>query len=332
MNFVYIILQFFRRGLLVLVFITCVFPQQIHLLFTGDVQLAHHFEQYVKNRFDYPFAKIPWFKQADLSIINLEAPLTTASEAVEKPYVFKARPDYVKILKQANVGLVNLANNHIYDYGKEGLLQTIEVLDAHHIPHIGAGRNMHQARKPALFRIKGIKLAFLGYYGLSAHEESHPAGETEPGTALRNLKFIKEDIKKLRNKVDFITVIFHWGQEKKNFPEDYQIWFAHRVIDYGADLIVGHHPHVLQGVEKYKNGVIVYSLGDFIFGGNRRVYKETAVLKVTIPVDSLSNWKVEMIPVAVKYWQPFQLTGARRDTVLKHLHQYSEIFKQSPLQ
>lgn len=102
-------------------------------------------------------------------------------------------------------------------------------------------------------------------------------------------------------------------------PEKDQIWFAHRVIDYGANLIVGHHPHVLQGIEKYKDGVIVYSLGDFIFGGNRRIYKESAVLKVNIPVQNVAAWNIEMIPVAVKYWQPFELSNARRDTVLQKL-------------
>ncbi len=320
-----------KQGLIILAFFNGLFAQEINLLFTGDVQLAHHFENYVKNRFEYPFAKIPWFKKADLTIINLEAPLTTAEIPVEKPYVFKARPEYVNVLKAGHVGLVNLANNHIYDYGEQGLLQTIQILEQNDIPYIGAGRNLTQARKPAIFRIKGLKLAFLGYYGLSAHEESHPATDTEPGTALRNLKFIKKDIQKLKGKVDFITVVFHWGQEKENLPEEDQIWFAHRVIDYGANLIVGHHPHVLQGIEKYKEGIIVYSLGDFIFGGNRRIYKESAVLKVRIPVKNISAWNIEMIPVAVKYWQPFELTNVRRDTVLNNLKQYSKIFNHTPL-
>lgn len=320
-----------KQGFIILAFFNSLFSQEIHLLFTGDVQLVNHFEDFVQNRYDYPFSRIPWFKEADLSIINLEAPFTTAEVSVDKPYVFKARPDYINILKESKIGLVNLANNHIYDYGKEGLLQTIQILEQNHIPYIGAGRNINDARSPAIFKIKGLKFAFLGYYGLSEHEESHPASETEPGTALRNLKFIKEDISKLKGKVDFITVIFHWGQEKKNMPEKDQIWFAHRVIDYGANLIVGHHPHVLQGIEKYKDGVIVYSLGDFIFGGNRRIYKESAVLKVNIPVQNVAAWNIEMIPVAVKYWQPFELSNARRDTVLQKLKKYSDIFKRTPL-
>ncbi|EHO41994.1 Capsule synthesis protein, CapA [Caldithrix abyssi DSM 13497] len=318
-------------GVLPLFFINPLFSQQVRLLFTGDVLLAHHFEYYVKQRITYPFDKIPWFKEADVSVINLEAPFTSSDSAMEKPYVFKAKPKYVEVLKYGGVDLVNLANNHIYDYGKEGLLETLETLERAGLAFIGAGRNINQARKPAIFEIKGLKLAFMGYYGLRAHEESHPATETEPGTALRKLKYIKEDIKQLKDRVDFITVIFHWGQEKKNIPEADQIRFAHRVIDYGADLIVGHHPHVLQGVEKYKKGVIVYSLGNFIFGGNSRTYEETAVLQVNIPVQNPEAWSVKMLPVAVRYWQPALLEGARRDSVLKHLKEYSEIFEQTPL-
>ncbi len=318
-------------GLWALIFISTLTAQEVQLLFTGDVQLAHHFERYVKDRFEYPFAQIPWFKKADLAIINLEAPFTRSDSAVEKPFVFKAPPKYVKILKMAGVDLVNLANNHIYDYGKAGLLETLQTLEQAGLKYVGAGRNLTEARKPAIFEVKGLKLAFLGYYGLRAHEESHPATNNDPGTALRNLKYIRQDIQQLKGKVDFITVIFHWGLEKQHIPQKDQIWFAHRVIDYGANLIVGHHPHVLQGVEKYKQGVIVYSLGDFIFGGNRRIYKETAVLKVTIPTQNVEQWSVNMIPVAVKYWQPKLLTGARQDTVLQNLKKYSEIFQQTPL-
>ncbi len=321
-----------KWGLTVLIFFDILFSQNVNLLFTGDVMLAHHVERFIQDRIKYPFARLKQFKEADLSIINLEAPFTTATRPREKPYVFKVRPDYVKILKLAGVDLVNLANNHIYDYGAEGLLQTLKILEENQIAYIGAGRNLMEARKPAVFEIKGLKLAFLGYYGLSAHEESHPATRKEPGTALRHLNFIKEDIQKLKGKVDFITAIFHWGQEKKHFPEKDQIGFAHKVIEYGANLVVGHHPHVLQGIEKYRSGIIVYSLGDFIFGGNGRIYKESAMLHVTIPTQYIENWSIEMIPIGIKYWQPFILTGIRRDTVLTNLKKYSKIFEQTPLQ
>ncbi|NOX88077.1 MAG: CapA family protein [Calditrichaeota bacterium] len=302
----------------------------ITLLFTGDVTFANHFLNHVKKKYDFPFALIPWFKQADISVINLEDPLTNATEPAEKPYVFKAPPYYIEILKRGGVDLVSLANNHIYDYGEAGLLETIELLEHAGIKYIGAGRNIKQARKPAVFDISGVKFGFLAYYGLKAHSESHPATETQAGTALRKLKYIREDVKKLRKKVDFVTVVFHWGLEKENYPQDDQIRFAHRVIDYGADLIVGHHPHVLQGVEKYKQGIIVYSLGNFIFGGHSRTYYQTVVLKVNVPPEHPDRWNIEFIPIEVNHWQPRVANSAEADSILNRIKKYSDVFEHTP--
>ncbi len=303
----------------------------VTLLFTGDVNLARHLKNHLKDRWTYPFKNIPWFKEADISVVNLENPLTTAANARKKKYVFKAPPHFARILKLGGVDLVNIANNHIYDYGAEGLLQTLSALEKENLKYVGAGRNIEEARKPAIFSVKGMKIGFLAYYGVSAHEECHPATVDSPGTALRQLRIIRHDVRKLRPQVDFLVVIFHWGFEKEHTPRQHQINFAHRVIDYGTDLVVGHHPHVLQGIEKYGHGVIVYSLGDFIFGGRYAPYYESAVLKVSLPVRNLKNWNIEVIPVGVTYWQPRRLEGARADSVLKQIIDYSRIFNQTPL-
>jgi len=301
----------------------------VQILFTGDVVLARHFQQYIGQNYTYAFARIPWFKQADLSVINLENPLTTASEAREKPFVFKAPPRLVRVLQDGGVDLANIANNHIYDYGAAGLLETMQTLKKAGIRYVGAGADFAQAHRPVIFERKGIRIGFLAYYGVRAHSESHPAGENDPGTALRRLRFIRDDVRALRPKVDFLVVIFHWGFEKEHFPRTHQIKFAHRVIDYGADLIVGHHPHVLQGVEKYKGKIIVYSLGNFIFGGLYRTHYQTAVLQVNINARHPQKWAVRFLPVQVDYWQPRLLTSAQGDSVLKHIADYSEIFGES---
>ncbi len=303
----------------------------VTLFFAGDVNLARHLKKHLNERWTYPFKNIPWFKDADISVVNLENPLTTAENARKKKYVFKAPPHFARILKLGGVDLVNIANNHIYDYGAEGLLQTLNALEKEDLKYVGAGRNIEEARKPAIFLVKGLKIGFLAYYGVNAHEECHPATVDSPGTALRQLRVIRSDVRKLRPQVDFLVVIFHWGFEKEHIPRQHQIDFAHRVIDYGTDLVVGHHPHVLQGIEKYGDGVIVYSLGDFIFGGRYTPYYESAVLKVTLPVQDLKEWNVEVIPVGVKYWQPARLQGARADSVLKQIIDYSRIFNKTPL-
>ncbi len=301
----------------------------VSILFTGDVTLANHFQSYVRHNFSYPFARAPWLKKADIAVINLEGPLTTVNEAIAKPYVFKADPEYARMLKMAGVDLADLANNHIFDYGAQGLLQTIEALQKVGIRYVGAGCNKEEAHRPVIFTIKGLKIGFLAYYGVKAHEESHPATDSTAGTALRRLKWIRQDVRALRPRVDFLVVMFHWGFEKESQPRAFQIRFAHRVISYGADLIVGHHPHVLQGVEKYKQGLVVYSLGNFIFGGNHRARYQTAVLQVNIPVNNPRQWTIRFLPLQVDHWQPRILTNALADSVLRRIERYSELFDQT---
>ncbi|MBN2425337.1 MAG: CapA family protein [Calditrichaceae bacterium] len=302
------------------------------LYFSGDVTFADFFQNHVKDKFEYPFQKMQWFKNADISMINLENPLTDRGIPVEKKFTFRASPDYVKIMKSGGIDIVTIANNHIYDYGVEGLFDTITHLDSIGISHVGAGKNLAEARAPAIFSVKGINIGFLAYYGLNKHSDSYPATKDEAGTALRNLSYIEEDIKGLKNKADFIVVNFHWGEEKANYPGTDQIDFAHQVIEYGADLILGHHPHVLQGIEVYKKKVIAYSLGNFIFGGNSRKTYKSIILAVNINVCDTKGYSVKIIPIQVDYWQPFKINNSDSLEVIHDMKKFSSIFNQSIFQ
>ncbi len=310
--------------------ITSLFAQndslKIKLYFAGDVTFANHFENHVKDNYTYAFKKLQWFSDADVSMFNLENPLTTNGQKVEKLYNFRAKPEYVEILKDAGIDIVTIANNHIYDYGPQGLFDTITNLSKGNIYYIGAGRNIFEARHPVIFYIKGKKVAFFAYYGTHKHSDSYPATADSAGTAMRRLKIIKEDIARFRDQVDVVIVNFHWGIEKAELPGKDQISFAHQVINYGADLIVGHHPHVLQGIEKYKNKIIAYSLGNFIFGGNSRKTYNTAVLQIDISGDTIS---ATLIPIKVNYWQPSRLEGSEGEEVLDHIKKISAPFKES---
>jgi poly-gamma-glutamate synthesis protein (capsule biosynthesis protein) len=299
--------------------------------FAGDVVFANHFEYYVKNRFDYPFKRFPEFGRADISMVNLENPLTTSRDASDKTFVFRARPDYVRVLQNGGVDLVTLANNHMYDYKEAGMLETIRHLDEAGILHVGAGKNEQAARSAVIIHKKKVRLGFLGYYGLRRHSGCHPATADSAGTALRKLRLIRQDIRALRDSVDFIFVNFHWGLEKEHLPQDEQIWFAHKTIDYGADMIIGHHPHVLQGIEKYKGKYIVYSLGNFIFGGNSRKHESTAILRVTINTITRTLQPVSILPVQVDYWQPHLLSGEPARAVMDSVQHYSSVFEESGL-
>jgi len=300
---------------------------KVVLFFTGDVTLSNHFENHVGDSMEYAFSKLKWFAEADLSMVNLENPLTSRGEPQEKKFTFRAKPEYSKMLKESGIDIVTLANNHIYDFGPVGLDDTVEKLLSENIYFVGAGRTIYEARHPVIFYIKGLRIAYFGYYGTHKHSDSHPALEDSSGTALRQLPIIKEDIEKYRTQVDYIIVNFHWGIEKAEYPGLDQIQFAHSVIDYGADLIVGHHPHVLQGIEKYKTKIIAYSLGNFIFGGNSRKTYDTAVLKIEL--EKNRDIKASVIPINVNYWQPEVLDDAKGQSVVKHVKKISEKFGQS---
>ena len=298
--------------------------QDLILNFGGDLTFANHFQKYVKKHYSYPFAKFPEFAAADISMANLETTFTFSDSAQPKMFTFKADPAYVKVLKNGGIDIVTIANNHIYDFGQEGLINTMAYLDSAGIAYVGAGINKQLAHRPVIKNVKGIRIAFLGYYGLKRHSDSHPATDDSAGTALRKLKLIRRDVKALRDSVNLIVVNFHWGLEKEHVPQEEQIYFAHKTIDYGADLIIGHHPHVLQGIERYKNRYIVYSLGNFIFGGNSRTYEQTAVFQARVNLNSRNIEGFSILPLEVRHWQPRLMHGKAAEALVDSLKKYSE--------
>lgn len=293
----------------------------VTLMFGGDVALSNSFTDMVGKDYPWAFAKLDEYRQADLAMVNLENPLTrsTIGGDLGKRFKFKADPETVKVLTEGGVDLVNLANNHTMDYEGPGLVETLETLDKAGIHHVGAGRGLTEARRPEIIEVKGQRIAYLGYY----EADLHAALDGKPGTNPRDNQRIAEDIKALRNQVDWIIVNYHWGVELADYPGDWQIDLARFTIDQGADLVVGHHPHVLQGAEIYKGRPIVYSLGNFIFGGNARSDYDTAVLKVSLKGRKM---KVEFLPVEVRKYQARVVKGEQGEKILKHVEQISSIF------
>jgi poly-gamma-glutamate capsule biosynthesis protein CapA/YwtB (metallophosphatase superfamily) len=153
------------------------------------------------------------------------------------------------------------------------------------------------------------------------------ASPTQAGPALFSIDNLKKDIASMRGGADYIVVNIHWGVEKSHIPEERQISLAHAAIRAGADLIIGHHPHVLQGIERYRGKIIAYSLGNFIFGGKAINSYSTAVLKVSLPSRRPSHASPTVIPIDVERWQPFATQGQKADSVLQEIQSYSEIFR-----
>ena len=292
----------------------------VTLMFGGNVNLLDAIGGSGGNDYHWAFANMDEYRQADVAMVNLENPLTSSTLNRDKKQLsFKADPESVKVLTAGGVDIVNLANSHTMDYEEPGLVDTINTLNNAGIGHLGAGKNIKEARRPDIIEVKGQRIAYLGYYDA----DLHGADQGKAGINSRRNNRVAEDIRALRGQVDWIIVNYHWGVELADYPGDWQIDLARFTIDQGADLVVGHHPHVLQGAEVYKGRPIVYSLGNFIFGGNARSDYDTAVLKVSLKD---RNMKVEFLPVEVKKFQPNVVKGAAGSRILKHVEQISSIF------
>jgi poly-gamma-glutamate capsule biosynthesis protein CapA/YwtB (metallophosphatase superfamily) len=290
--------------------------------FAGDVLLAAHYETDMWDSSGATFRGLCRLGGADVTVVNLESPITTGGTRIPKPYNFRMRPRFLSALTAGGIDIVSIANNHIYDYGPRGLLDTISYLDSVGVRHVGAGRNSLEAHRPVIDTIRGRDMAFFAYYGGG---EAPGAGKSFPGVARRDLAQICVDIRNLKNErmSPYIVVILHWGTERATSPDRAQIAFAHALIDSGADAVVGHHTHVLQGIERYGRGVIVYSLGNFVFGGNERDTYSTGIFEIRLGTDSA---EYGFIPVRIDRWRASLLSGADSLRLIGTIRNLSSIF------
>ncbi|PGT77851.1 CapA family protein [Bacillus sp. AFS040349] len=259
------------------------------------------------------------FKKDDLTTVNLETTLTNATEKAEKTFRFKGDPEYAQILKLGGIEAVNLANNHIFDYKQKGYEDTIEALKERDVGYFGYENQF-------ITTIKEVKIGALGYEGWEDTEEIRST--------------IEKDIQSLREQgVQIVLIHFHWGDEKHYVPNEDQKSLARFSVDAGADLILGHHPHVLQGIEEYNGKFIVYSLGNFMFGGNKNPSdKDTFVFQQTFHIENgeLSDKKeINVVPFSISSvsshndYQPTLLSGGEYERVKDKIIHYSNQVKGS---
>jgi poly-gamma-glutamate synthesis protein (capsule biosynthesis protein) len=265
----------------------------------GDIMLAGRLAPVVAAKgAAFPFRMLtPLLKQGDLAMGNLEAPLSRRGrEYTDKRFRFRASPEAAVALKDAGFSLLTLANNHTMDYGATALQDTVQALDRCGIKSAGAGPNLAAARSPAVFTIKGQRLAFLAY-SLTQPLEFF-AARNRAGTAPAYPASFTADIRAARAMADHVIVSFHWGIEGSTWPTPIQQEYARKAIDAGAEVVIGHHPHVLQGMEYYKRGVILYSLGNCVFGSRSRTAGLGAIARITLGKDLPT---VELIPLNLRY-------------------------------
>lgn len=271
----------------------------------GDIMLSRGVQQYLTEYgYDYPYEEVRHiFLADDLTVGNLECPITRRESAADKTkrFVFRADEENAAALKRAGVDCLNLANNHSMDYLSGGLSDTMEQLKAQGLSFVGAGDNA-SADPYAVFEVNGLTIGLFAYSALPPEGFFfHKEKPTISYIGTTNLSRLETEIKAAD--CDFNIVYFHWGIEYEPYQSETQERLAKGAIDAGADLVVGAHPHVLQGKELYQGKYIYYSLGNFIF--DRQIppgTDESLILQLTIDQDGLK--KAEEIPVKIWKGQP----------------------------
>lgn len=299
-------------------------PVEILLSFTGDCILGTDENFYYDTSFNayyenygsaYFFQNVKdVFEKDDLTIINMEGTLTDLTTRKDKQFAFKGDPEYVKVLTNGSVEAANMANNHSYDYGEESFKDTVNILEKNKIRTFGDDETV-------IIPVKGVNVGIFGIYELDDHEERIPQ--------------VKSDIAKLKKDgADIIVAVFHWGNELERVPDDNQVMLAHLAIDEGADVVVGHHPHVLQGIDTYKGKTIAYSLGNFCFGGNYHPTEmDTMIFQQKFMIDTskkITDSEINVIPCSVSSesdcnnYQPTILEGDEAKRVRELIQERSD--------
>ncbi len=300
--------------------------EEITIAAVGDIMLGNRTGPYLeKEGPDYPFRSVrSVLDRADLVAGNLESPLSARGIAVEnKKFTLRAAPSAVKALASGGIRVVSLANNHMMDFGPLALQDTLDILTENQVLFTGAGMDLDDAREPAIVKVKGKTLAFLSYSLTFPLEFFASAGR--PGTSPGYDEFVRSDIEKVRPHADLVIVSFHWGAELMTSAKDYQVELGRKAIDWGADLVLGHHPHVLQDLELYKGRLIVYSLGNFVFGSESNRTNTSIILLLTFRGNTLTT--AEAVPIDVNNYrvryQPKVLRGAQAREVLEGINTVS---------
>lgn len=238
------------------------------LLFAGDMMMNRGVEKKIKNAgggdWNFPFKLIGYdLSNADITFANLEGPVSDQGADLHNLYSFHMNPAVIDAIKTAGVDIVSLANNHIGDWGRSALEDTMRRLHKAGIEYAGAGWNRVEALSPAIFELRGKRIGYLAFSDVGP--TALAAGEATPGIALADLKTVQNATRLAAAQVDILVVSFHYGDEYQLEATERQKELAHAAIDAGARVVVGHHPHVVEPVEEYDGGIILYSLGNFIF-------------------------------------------------------------------
>ncbi len=284
--------------------------------------------QIQKYGYGYPYEMVKeYFLGDDLTIANLETSLTTRGELwPDKEYNFRSHPDNVQAMIDGGIDVVSLANNHTLDYGYEGFVDTLGHLDKHGLKRVGGGKNKEDATRAIIVEKEGIKIGVLAFSRVIPHVDWYALNK-RPGLVGAydvHVPDVIRTIEDLKKEVDLVVVSIHWGQEYAEYPRDKEMDLGRKLVDYGADIVMGHHPHVLQGIEIYKDRPIFYSLGNFIFGTRTDLASNTMIGQVHVRKKKPHH--VRVIPGHIVNGRPEIAEGEAKTKKIKYLNDISKVF------
>ncbi|WP_137939022.1 CapA family protein [Chitinivorax sp. B] len=290
----------FILGLLYLIDINYAFAAEqgsVKLLFVGDIMLDDGPGRSIANGQD-PFRHVDTLlKSADFRIGNLECPIATTGAALgNKIFTFRAHPSVLPLLK-GRFDALSVANNHAGDYGKDAFVETLNLLEQTGLRPFGGGRNLSAAHAPLWLERNGLRIALLGYNEFKPR--SFEAGSNWPGIAWSEDSQVVTDIRAARQSgADLVIPFMHWGWEREPKPTARQRQLAHTMINAGADIVIGGHPHITQGAEYYQGKPIIYSLGNFVFDSFTTPATRTGwVLRLTVDRQGVTKWDTVAVMV-----------------------------------
>lgn len=277
----------------------------VSLIFGGDVMLSRNIGEQMAASNDWilPFRLIKdTLVSADLAFINLESPISDSGEKAGSVYSFRADSRAIQALIFAGIDVVSFANNHVWDYGAQAFNQTLNNLKSAGIGWVGAGEDFSQAHQVLIKEVGGLKIAYLAYTDLAPSFLNQRT--SKPAVAYPDEQVLAFDIKSAKSLADFLVVSFHFGDEYQLVHNSHQEKLAHLAVESGADLIIGHHPHVVEDFEKYRQGLIAYSLGNLVFDQNFGDTKTGVLLRAE--VSKTSPPKFTKIPIKFnRLYQPY---------------------------
>lgn len=276
--------------------------QRVRLMAVGDIMLGRTIGDLIlEEGYQAPFIyTVDTLSTADITLGNLECPISSRGQAVGKKYLFRAPVEAAKSLSYAGFDILSLANNHSLDYGPDALLDTLSQLNSENIHTIGAGINEKEAYEPLYLTVNGLRLAFLSFVDVPNTDFNYlawEAGPDQPGIAWAHEEKVQLGIEAAKKEADIVIVMFHNGYEFWQKVSDSQQEIAKLAVDSGASLVIGSHPHVLQRIEAYKDGLIAYSMGNFVFDNFLFPPNYSAILSVELSPKGVESY--EMIQVVV---------------------------------